>query len=394
MRFTIHHHDTGTAARAGELALPRGTVETPAFMPVGTQATVKGLTPRDLEAVGAAIVLGNTYHLMLRPGAKLVRSFGGISGFMAWPRPLLTDSGGYQVFSLADRRVVTPDGVVFRSHIDGSEQALTPEDAVRIQADLNADIIMALDICPPLTASKAEVAQSLATTHAWAARCVAEQARLAAGEDAAPAGLPAGTRWLAPAAQSLFLIVQGGVHLDLRDESREALVALEAPGYAIGGVSVGEGPEAMAAVVKHVAPRLPAGKPRYLMGVGHPRDLLMGIAAGVDLFDCVLPTRNGRNGQALTAAGRVNLRNACHRESRAPLDPECDCYTCRTVSRGYLRHLFQAGEMLASHLTSLHNVRFVLRLMEDARAAIRAGRYAEFARAASSPYRAAGCGGE
>ncbi|MFW5857116.1 MAG: tRNA guanosine(34) transglycosylase Tgt [Planctomycetota bacterium] len=391
--FTAEATDGTTAARTGTLRLARGTVRTPAFMPVGTLASVKGIAPDELRAIGAEIVLANTYHLMLRPGEALVRDFGGVSRFMAWDGPVLTDSGGYQIFSLADRREITPDGARFRSHIDGSEHLLSPERAVEIQAALGSDILMALDVCPPADADHAAVAESLEITHAWAVRC-AERKRALEAEEAA-AGEPAAD---APAgripvrAQALFPIVQGGVHADLRRRSVEALLPLDAPGYAIGGVSVGEGPEAMRAVVHATAPLLPADRPRYLMGVGHPRDLLMAVEAGVDLFDCVLPTRNGRNGQAFTPDGRINLRNAVHRESRLPIDPDCDCPACTQFTRGYLRHLFLSGEMLASRLTSLHNLRFLLRLMEAARAAIRDGRLAAFAAETTARY-LAGAGG-
>jgi queuine tRNA-ribosyltransferase len=391
MKFTIEARDPSGGARTGILELPRGRVRTPAFMPVGTAASVKGLCPRDLAEIGAEILLANTYHLMLRPGEELVRDFGGVSNFMGWRGPLLTDSGGYQVFSLASNRTVGEDGVLFRSHIDGTEHQLSPERAVEIQAALNPDIMMALDICPPRSASRAEVEKSLRLTHAWARRCVAAKAAAAYRQrfDARAAGGPDSAvedaqapfeRWLEPADQTLFPIVQGGVFMDLRTRSAEVLTELDAEGYAIGGVSVGEGAEAMEQVVRHTAPLLPADRPRYLMGVGHPRDMLMAIGAGVDMFDCVLPTRNGRNGQALTADGPLRLKNARHRASRAPLEEGCDCYACRNFSRGYLRHLFLAGEMLASILASLHNVRFLLRLMEDARAAVRENRFAAFAR--------------
>jgi queuine tRNA-ribosyltransferase len=384
MSFDLLATDPRSAARCGRLRLARGTVETPCFMPVGTQAAVKGLTPRMLREAGASMVLANTYHLMLRPGAELVRGFGGVSRFMGWEGPVLTDSGGYQVFSLADRCVVDDEGASFRSHIDGSEATLTPERAVAVQAALNSDIMMALDVCPPLSADRAAIREALRRTHAWAARCAAAKAELEDRERDEPR--PAG---LVPVrGQALYPIVQGGVHADLRAESAAALTELDAPGYAIGGVSVGESPAQMRAVTEATAALLPADRPRYLMGVGHPRDVLMGIGAGVDLFDCVLPTRNGRNGQALTADGPVKLKNARHRESRLPLEEGCDCYACRTVSRGYLRHLFCAGEMLAPVLTSLHNVRFLLRLTEEARAAVREGRFRAFAEAATARYEA------
>ncbi|MFH0910957.1 MAG: tRNA guanosine(34) transglycosylase Tgt [Planctomycetota bacterium] len=360
MQFTLSARDPASSARTGRLLLPRGTVETPAFLPVGTQATVKGLTPRDLREIGVEIVLANAYHLMLRPGEAVVQASGGISSFMGWGGPVLTDSGGFQVFSLAHLRRVTAEGVLFRSHIDGREIFLTPERAVEIQEALGGDIIMALDECPPGGAGRAQVAESLERTHDWARRSLAAQ-RTSREE------------------QVLFPIVQGGIFLDLRTQSVEALGALAAPGYAIGGVSVGEGPEEMRAVVEHTAAILPKEKPRYLMGVGHPRDLLMGIGAGVDMFDCVLPTRNGRNGQALTSGGPVNLRNLEHSTSRLPIDSDCSCYACRHFTRSYIRHLFLCGEMLASELASLHNVRFLVGLMERAREAIRGGSFRAFA---------------
>ncbi len=367
MDFQVTAQDPGTRARTGRLTLHRGVVQTPAFLPVGTQATVKGLTPRLLREAGAQMLLANAYHLMLRPGEDLVRSLGGVSAFMGWHGPVLTDSGGYQVFSLADRREVSDEGVRFRSHLDGTEIALTPERAVGVQQALGADVIMALDECPPAGADRAHVAAACARTTRWARRSVA-----AHGDGA----------------QALFPIVQGGVYADLRRESAAALVDLDAPGYAIGGVSVGEGEAKMREVVDLTAPLLPADRPRYLMGVGRPADLCMAMAAGVDLFDCVLPTRNGRNGQALTARGPVNLRNRVHRGSDLPIDETCDCYACRTFSRGYLRHLFLAGEMLASILTSVHNVRFLIALTERARAAIRSGRFAAFAADAAAGGRA------
>lgn len=367
MKFTVTATDTGTNARAGLLELPRGSVSTPVFMPVGTQATVKGLFPRDVRAVGSEIILANTYHLMLRPGSELVRDFGGVSTFMAWNGPVLTDSGGYQIFSLAENRRIDEQGATFRSHIDGSTVFLSPERAVEIQEHLGSDIMMVLDECPPVTADHDTIAKSLEMTIRWAKRCFAAKK---SPEDR----------------QSLFPIVQGGCHLDLRTVSAQACCELNSPGVAIGGVSVGESPDSMRAVVEHTAPLLPRDKPRYLMGVGHPRDLLMGVGAGIDMFDCVLPTRNGRNGQALTADGPMNIKNAMHRNSHRPIEESCDCPACREFTRGYLRHLISAREMLASVLISLHNVRFLHRLMEGARTAIREGRYAAFARDATARY--------
>jgi queuine tRNA-ribosyltransferase len=386
MNFKLIKTDNITKARCGRLELPRGGVDTPAFMPVGTLASVKGLTPHDLNEVGSQIILGNTYHLMLRPGEELVRRFGGISNFMAWKGPVLTDSGGYQVFSLSGNRKITEEGVKFKSHIDGSEHFLSPERAVEIQNCLNSDIMMVLDECPPLEMDKGEVAESLAMTHRWAKRCL-EHKRVLEEKEGKNFNEPENVgKFLKVAEQSLFPIVQGGLHLDLRAESASCLAELDAPGYAIGGVSVGEGPEYMKSVVEHTAPLLPCNKPRYLMGVGHPRDLLMGIGAGIDMFDCVLPTRNGRNGGAFTLDGSINLRNAIHKDDHGPVDDTCDCYACRNFSRGYLRHLFIAGEMLASQAVSVHNVRFLLSLMEKARERILKGDYAEFAESFTRRY--------
>jgi queuine tRNA-ribosyltransferase len=384
MDFQISARDPQTAARTGTLTLPRGRVQTPTFMPVGTLASVKGLTPKELEDSKTGIVLANTYHLMLRPGADEVARMGGVSRFMAWDGPMLTDSGGYQVFSLAERRTITDEGVAFASHIDGSRHMLTPERAVTLQSQLNADIQMVLDVCPPLEATREEVAEAVGQTTRWARRAFRHKARLEAEHPLEIA--PDAPGRIAPAAQTLFPIVQGGAHPDLRTRSAEQLLELDAAGYAIGGVSVGEPPEVMRQTVEHTAPLLPEDRPRYLMGVGHPRDMLMGIAAGVDLFDCVLPTRNGRNGQAFTADGPINLRNARWREAPDPVEPGCDCYCCRTFTRGYLRHLVVSGEMLASRLVSLHNVRFLLRLAEAAREAIRAGTYGRWAHATAARY--------
>ncbi|MHC4873290.1 MAG: tRNA guanosine(34) transglycosylase Tgt, partial [Planctomycetota bacterium] len=356
MEFTVKYTDSASNARSGTLTLPRGEVQTPVFMPVGTLAAVKGLTPQDLVNLNADIILGNTYHLMLRPGEDVVADFGGIANFMAWHKPVLTDSGGYQVFSLAAQRKITEKGARFRSHIDGSEHFLTPERAVEIQHKLNSDIMMVLDECPPKEFSKDEVRTSLELTTRWAERCIKAKNRLEKTQKEADfSKRPFRSRFLKAEEQSLFPIVQGGIHLDLREESAKSLIDLGAPGYAIGGVSVGEGHELMAEVVEFTTPLLPDSKPRYLMGVGHPQDLLMGIASGIDMFDCVLPTRNGRNGGALTPDGPINLKNACHRDSKEPIVKDCDCYACQNFSKGYIRHLFIAGEMLASQLTSMHN---------------------------------------
>ena len=354
--FSLLHRDTDSQARLGRMTTPHGTVNTPAFAPVGTQATVKALDPRDLSDLGTELILSNTYHLYLRPGADVVADMGGLHEFMGWSGPILTDSGGFQVFSLAENRSVSAEGVLFRSHIDGSTHRFTPETVVRVQEQLGADIIMCLDECAePHDRAYNELA--LTRTHAWAARCRAAQRR----DD-----------------QALFGIVQGGVFADLRQRSAEYLVGLDFPGYAIGGLSVGETKEQMHAMLEAAVPLLPADRPRYLMGVGAPEDLLECSARGVDLFDCVLPTRLARNAALFTRQGRINIRNASFARDGAPVDAGCLCYTCRHFSRAYLRHLFKAGELLAYRLATIHNVHFMLELMRDIRAAIAMGRFAEF----------------
>ena len=345
------------AARAGRLWTPHGEVETPVFMPVGTQGTIKGLLPEQVRAVGASIILANTYHLALRPGDDLIRDLGGLHRFMHWDGPILTDSGGFQVFSLATLVRITDQGATFRSHIDGAILELSPERAVEIQENLGSDIAMVLDECPPAGASREQLQQAVRRTVVWAERCQRRHQR----RD-----------------QALFAIVQGGVDLELRRQCAETLKALDFPGYALGGFSVGETAEQMHAALPECASFLPADKPRYLMGVGRPQDLLVGIAAGIDMFDCVLPTRNGRNAQAFTSQGVLRLRNACHRRDPTPLDPTCACYCCRHFSRAYLHHLFAAEEMLGPILLSLHNLAFYLRLMRQAREAILNGTYAAF----------------
>ena len=358
VRFERLHADAGTHARRGRLHTPHGTVETPVFMPVGTQATVKAVGQDDLRTLGAEILLGNTYHLMLRPGEELVGALGGLHRFMAWDRALLTDSGGFQVYSLAQNRKISEEGASFQSHLDGSRWLLTPERSVQIQETLGADVIMAFDECPPSKSDRRYMEESLARTTRWLQRCALAWTR---GESA------------------LFGIVQGGLDLELRRRHIEEVCAVELPGYALGGYSVGERPEEMHASVAEVAPLLPADRPRYLMGVGTPVDLVLAVGAGVDMFDCVLPTRCGRNGLLFTHQGRLNLRNAIHaRDERAP-DPDCGCYTCRTHSRAYLRHLFAADELLALRLATLHNLHHYLELMRGARAAIEEDRFAAYA---------------
>jgi queuine tRNA-ribosyltransferase len=351
--FVLEYVDDGSQARLGRIATPHGSISTPAFAPVGTKATVKSLDPRDLAELGAELILGNTYHLYLRPGISVVEEFGGLHGFMGWDGPILTDSGGFQVFSLAEQRKITDEGVVFRSHIDGSQHLFTPEMVVKVQERLGADIIMVLDECAE-PEDWAYNRQAVARTHAWAARCREAQHR---------------------SDQALFGIVQGGTFAELRQQSAEFLVGLDFPGYAIGGLSVGESKEQMLRILDITASLLPEHKPRYLMGVGAPEDLLEGVARGVDLFDCVLPTRLARNAALFTRQGRVNIRNARHERDAGPVEEGCQCYTCRHFSRAYLRHLFKAGELLAYRLATIHNVHFILQLMRDIRAAIASGRF-------------------
>jgi queuine tRNA-ribosyltransferase len=375
IRFEVLASDG--AARRGRLSTSRGDVETPVFMPVGTAATVKTLEPRDLEALGARMVLANTYHLFLRPGHERVRRLGGLHRFMAWPRAILTDSGGFQVFSLGERGdgrersgpglvEIAEEGVTFRSHLDGARHFLSPERAIEVQEALGADVVMAFDECPPALADRAYPEASLARTQRWLVRCRDAWRRL----EAEKAGPPA----------ALFGIAQGGLFAELRARAIDEAAALDLPGYALGGYAVGESRGATWEGVARDAPRLPAGKPRYLMGVGTPPDLLAGIAAGIDMFDCVLPTRTARNGLLFTSEGRLVVKNARHADDDRPPDPACGCYTCRTFSRAYLRHLFQAGEILGLRANTLHNLHFYLTLMEGARRAIEAGRFEAFRR--------------
>jgi queuine tRNA-ribosyltransferase len=332
-------------------------METPAFMPVGTQATVKGLLPRELREIGSRMLLANTYHLALRPGEEVVRALGGVHAMMGWDGPILTDSGGFQAFSLAEKRKLSDAGVTFRSHLDGRLLELTPERAIGIQEALGSDVAMCLDHCPPLPAERGELEAAVDRTIAWARRC--REARTRDG-------------------QAVFGIVQGGSDAELRRQCAEELVGMDFEGYAVGGVSVGEGPDEIRRAVSISAPLLPAGKVRYLMGVGRPEDLLDAVGAGIDIFDCVLPTRNGRNATCLTADGPVKLRNAAHKLDRGPIEAGCDCLACRDYSRGTIRHLFLANEMLGPILASLHNLAYLHRLMREIRAAIEAGRYEAF----------------
>ncbi len=357
LSFRVIQPEPAGAARTGVIETAHGPVRTPAFMPVGTRATVKGVWPDQVRAAGADILLGNTYHLCQRPGAELIASFGGLHRFMGWDGPILTDSGGYQIFSLAELNRIDDDGVAFRSHIDGSWVQLDPVSAMRIQHDLGADIIMAFDQCPPGDADRSVAARAVERTVRWAARCRDEHARLIAAEAAGGEDRH----------QSLFGIVQGGVFHDLRRACAGQLVELDFPGYAIGGLSVGETHQQMVEVLGELLPHLPADRPRYLMGVGMPRDILAAVRAGIDMFDCVLPTRNGRNGYAFTATGGLKLRNERHRTSREPLEPDCPCPTCARFSRGYLRHLFQTGEMLGPMALTVHNLWFFQRFMSRLR---------------------------
>lgn len=357
LRFTIDAKDNGTGARAGEIATERGSFRTPAFMPVGTAATVKGVWPDQLRQMGYGCILGNTYHLYLRPGHDRVRRLGGLHRFMGWDRLILTDSGGFQVFSMSALRKVSDEAVSFRSHLDGSAHVLTPELAVEIQEALGADLRMALDECVAYPAERREAEDAVRRTTLWAGRSVAAR-RLADG--------------------GMLGIVQGGMYPDLRRRSVEEICALPFDGFAVGGVSVGEGKELQREIIDRTAPMLPASRPRYLMGVGTPGDLLFAVSRGVDLFDCVLPTRNARNGMMFTSAGQLTVKQARYKDDPLPPDERCGCPTCRTFSRAYLRHLFMQGEMLASMAMTVHNLFFYAKLMEGARESISRGNFADF----------------
>jgi queuine tRNA-ribosyltransferase len=352
------------SARRGRLTLPHGSIETPAFMPVGTYGTVKAMTPEELEGIGAQIILGNTFHLMLRPGTRIIDAHGGLHGFMHWSRPILTDSGGFQVFSLAELRKINEEGVKFRSPIDGSPVHLTPESSMDVQRSLGSDIAMAFDDCTPWPATEAQARDSMERSMRWALRGHRHYYR----EEPAP---PRG---------NLFGIIQGGMYTPLRLASLEALLKIGFPGYAIGGLAVGEPEEVRLAVLEGVEPHIPADKPRYLMGVGRPEDLIQSVARGVDMFDCVMPTRHARNGHLFTATGVLNIRNAVHAEDTGPIDPECGCYTCRNYSRSYLRHLDRCNEILGARLNTIHNLFFYLDLMRRMREALDDGRFASWAR--------------
>ncbi len=348
-------------ARAGIFETPHGSLQTPVFAPVGTQAAVKALQPRDLTDLQATLILANTYHLHLRPGDELIRDLGGLHRFMAWDGPILTDSGGFQVFSLGQMNQIDPDGVTFRDHLDGSLHRLTPEISIQIQHNLGADIIMAFDQCP-VPHDRDAVRPAVDRTHRWLARCVEEHQRSGS-----------------PTQQALFGIVQGGIFPDLRAESARFVTSLDLPGYAVGGLAVGETKPEMASTLEQTTPLLPADRPRYLMGVGSPEDLVNGVARGIDIFDCVLPTRLGRNGAALTRQGRINMRNQQYADDPDPIEAGCTCYTCTHFSRAYVRHLVNASEILGLQLLSIHNVHMLLTLMREMRAAILDGTFAAFA---------------
>ncbi len=362
-RYTLEAQDG--EARAGVFTTPHGEIPLPAFAPVGTQATVKTLTPDELHMLDVSIILSNTYHLYLRPGADIIAELGGLHTFMGWDGPILTDSGGFQVFSLAHMRKLDEDGVTFRSHIDGSLHRFTPEVVIKTQELLGSDIIMPLDICPTPD-DRREVEEAVRLTNRWAVRAREAHTR----ED-----------------QALFGIVQGGIFPDLRAQAAAFLVELDFPGYAIGGLSVGETKEQMYATLEDVVPLLPSDRPRYLMGVGTPEDILEAVARGVDLFDCVLPTRVARNGGLLTHEGRINIRNARFARDPQPIEPGCTCYTCQRFSRAYIRHLFKAGETLGLRLATIHNIHFMQQLMKGIRQSIREGRFHEFKEAFLARYR-------
>jgi len=358
MSFKLHAQDG--AARRGTVSFPRGDIQTPAFMPVGTYGTVKGMLPRDIEATGAEIILGNTFHLMLRPGTEVVKAHGDLHNFIGWQKPILTDSGGFQVWSLGELRKITEEGVSFKSPIDGSPVFLGPENAMQIQRDLGSDIVMIFDECTPYPATEEQARKSMELSLRWAAR-----SKTAHGDN--------------PSA--LFGIVQGGMYPVLRAESLKGLVNIGFDGYAIGGLSVGEPKEDMLNVLEHLTPQMPTDKPRYLMGVGTPADLVEAVRRGVDMFDCVMPTRNARNADLFTSRGKVRLRNAPNRHDTGPVDPECDCYTCQNFSRAYLHHLDKCKEMLGAQLNTIHNLHYYQKLMRQLREAIAVGKLDEFTKA-------------
>ncbi len=357
LTYQLIHQEKNTAARIGKITTPHGEIETPIFMPVGTQATVKAMTPEELKEIGSQIILSNTYHLYLRPGSKLIAEAGGLHKFMHWDGPILTDSGGFQVFSLSDLNEITEKGVHFQSHIDGSKHFISPEKSMEIQMDLGSDIVMAFDECPPYPAEYDYVARSLEMTLRWAKR-----SKKAMTNDK----------------QALFGIIQGGVYEDLREASVQAMVDIGFPGYALGGLSVGEKNEQMYQVLEYTVPLMPDDKPRYLMGVGTPEDLIEGVMRGIDMFDCVLPTRIARHGAVFTSEGRITVRNAVYKKDFTPLDHQCDCYVCQNYTRGYIRHLIKRNEILGARLTTYHNLYFLLDLMEKVRKSISKDEFIKF----------------
>jgi len=357
LSFEVLHKDAKTKARRGRITTPHGVIETPVFMPVGTQAAVKAMKPEDVKNTGAQIILANTYHLFLRPGSDIVREAGGLHKFMNWHGPILTDSGGYQVFSLGHMRKITEEGVKFQSHIDGSRHMLSPEKSMEVQNDLGSDIIMAFDECAPADSTRKYIERSQALTTRWLERCIAAHKN--------------------PDRQALFGIMQGGFHRDLREKSANEITSFDLPGYAIGGISVGETKEEYVGVLDYAPDLLPYDKPRYVMGIGTPDYIFEAVERGVDMFDCVEPTRIARHGMAMTSHGRLSIKNAKFERDFGPLDPECDCYTCRHYSRAYLRHMFKAGETMSHMLLSEHNLRFLSKLCEDIRKSIEEDRFAE-----------------
>ena len=356
-QFDLIKQDNKTSARLGKMITPHGMVHTPAFMPVGTQGTVKSMLPEEIKNCGAEIILGNTYHLYLRPGHETIKKLGGLHRFMNWPDPILTDSGGFQVYSLGALRKITPDGVMFRSHIDGSKHFLSPLKVIEIQEALGSDIMMCLDECTPYPATLSQTKESLTLTVKWAQLCRTAKSSVD---------------------QALFGIIQGGTYLDLRRQAVDQTVPIDFDGYALGGVSVGEPKEKMQEIAESITPLLPEDKPRYLMGVGTPEDIVFGVSCGIDLFDCVIPTRSARHGLLFTNSEKIVIKNARWREDNAPLDETCDCYTCKNYSRAYLRHIFVAGEILAMVLNTIHNVRYYMRLLEKIRRTLQENRFAEF----------------
>ncbi len=370
------------AARLGRLTAAHGVIATPAFMPVGTYGTVKAMAPEELEGLGAEIILGNTFHLMLRPGPAIVAAHGGLHGFMSWRRPILTDSGGFQVFSLASLRKITEEGVRFRSPVDGAEVQLTPEDSMEVQLALRSDIAMAFDDCTPYPATEREARDSMERSMRWAARSHARYyAGQARGSRETPSEGPPG---------GLFGIIQGGMHTPLRLASLEALTRLDWPGFAVGGLAVGESHEERLRVLEELVPHIPADRPRYLMGVGFPEDIVEAVQRGIDLFDCVIPTRHARNGHLFVPGGVINIRNRAHAADVSPVDPGCSCYTCRHYSRAYLRHLDRCNEILGCRLNTIHNLHFYLELMRAIRARIAGGTFEAFAAGFPRPRRIAG----